>query len=228
MLKHTYGVELEKTVVVPNGVDLESVSFRPWEMRRKLRTENCAYDSFTVLFMASWHGPNIEASLCVTEIARLLPNVNFLLVGSVGNYLDWFDFALPSNVKSLGVVDDQTKDQTLGWVDMAINPIQSGSGTNLKMLDYMAAGVPVLSTLFGARGLGIEDGTHARLASLIEFPRVIEEMRTQPQEATASMVKRARTYIEKQFSWQVIGHDLLERLMRPETERCMVADTSSF
>jgi glycosyltransferase involved in cell wall biosynthesis len=227
-LERAYDVELEKTVIVPNGVDLESVSFHPLELRRKLRAENHIENPFTVLFMASWHGPNIEAALCVTEIARLLPNVNFLLVGSIGDYLDWFDFALPSNVKSLGVVDDETKDQTLSWVDLAINPMQSGSGTNLKMLDYMAAGVPVLSTRFGARGLGVEDRTHARLAPLIEFPRVIEEMRAQPEEATASMVQRARSYVEKQFSWQVIGDDLLKRLMRPETEQCMVAGTRRY
>jgi len=50
--------------------------------------------------MASCTARN-RAALCVTEIARLLPHVNFLLVGSVGCYLDRFDFALPANVKSL-------------------------------------------------------------------------------------------------------------------------------
>ena len=42
-------------------------------------------------------------------------------------------------------------------LDLAINPVTTGSGTNLKMLDYMAAGVPVLSTPHGARGLGLLD-----------------------------------------------------------------------
>ena len=143
-LSRMYAIEREKTAVVPNGVDLDSVTFYPLDLRRKVRRQNQVSDPFTVLFMASWHGPNIEAALCVAEIARLLPHVNFLLVGSVGCYLDRFGFALPANVKSLGVVDDRAKDRILSWVDLAINPMQSGSGTNLKMLDYMAAGVPLL------------------------------------------------------------------------------------
>ncbi|MGO9094324.1 MAG: glycosyltransferase family 4 protein [Bryobacteraceae bacterium] len=212
-LSRMYGTERGKMAVVPNGVDLDSVTFHPLDLRRKVRRQSHAPEPFTVLFMASWHGPNIEAALCVTEIARRLQHVNFLLVGGVGCYLDRFDFALPANVKSLGVVDDQTKNQILSWVDLAINPMQSGSGTNLKMLDYMAAGVPLLSTPFGARGLDLENRVQARLAPLIEFPRVIEEMRGQDDEVTATMVETARGYAATRFSWDVIGRGLMERLL---------------
>jgi glycosyltransferase involved in cell wall biosynthesis len=211
-LSRMYGAERDKMAVVPNGVDLDSVIFHPLDVRRKVRRQSHAPEPFTVLFMASWHGPNIEAALCVTEIARLLPHVNFLLVGSVGCYLDRFDFALPANVKSLGVVDDETKNRILSWVDLAINPMQSGSGTNLKMLDYMAAGVPLLSTPFGARGLDLENRVHARLAPLIKFPRVIEEMRNQDDQVTATMVETARGHAVLHFAWDVIARALMARL----------------
>jgi glycosyltransferase involved in cell wall biosynthesis len=212
-LNRLYGVEVDKTLVASNGADLNSVTFQPWDTRRQLRRQGKLPPPFTVLFMASWHGPNIEAALCITEIARLLPHVNFVFLGSVGGYLDRFGFTLPANAKSLGVVDDQTKDQILSWVDLAINPMQSGSGTNIKMLDYMAAGVPVLSTPFGARGLGLQDRTHARLAPVIEFPRVIEEMRTEEASVIASMVERAQAHVMGHFSWEVIARQLLERLL---------------
>jgi len=42
--------------------------------------------------------------------------------------------------------------------DAAVNPIVSGAGTNLKMCEFIAARLPILSTRFGMRGLRIEDG----------------------------------------------------------------------
>jgi glycosyltransferase involved in cell wall biosynthesis len=217
-LTRLYGVEVEKTLVAANGVDLNTVTFHSWDARQELQRQSNLSGPFTVLFMASWHGPNIEAALCITEIARLLPHINFLFMGSIGSYLDRFGFTLPANAKSLGVVDDRSKDQILSWVDLAINPMQSGSGTNIKMLDYMAAGVPVLSTPFGARGLGLQDRTHARLAPVIEFPRVIEEMRDEEASVIASMVERARAHVRTHFSWEVIARELRERLMAGRKE----------
>ena len=48
----------------------------------------------------------------------------------------------------------------LGLAGAALNPMRWGSGTNLKMLDYALAGTPILSTTFGARGVGFEAGPH--------------------------------------------------------------------
>jgi hypothetical protein len=42
--------------------------------------------------------------------------------------------------------------------DAAINPMQSGAGTNVKMGEFMALRLPILSTPFGARGLDFHDG----------------------------------------------------------------------
>jgi glycosyltransferase involved in cell wall biosynthesis len=162
--------------------------------------------------MASWHGPNIDAALCLLHIARELPHIRFLLLGSIGQYLQHFGFTLPDNVEALGVVDDETKDEVLSWVDLAVNPMESGSGTNLKIFDYMAAGIPVLTTSFGARGLLIKDGIHARIARLSDFPSVIQEMRNQDDKVTAMMVEAARSYVAEHFSWSSIAHPLLAAL----------------
>ncbi|MFN7173813.1 MAG: MlaD family protein, partial [Thermaurantiacus tibetensis] len=44
---------------------------------------------------------------------------------------------------------EEEKLALLRGADVALNPISSGSGTNLKMLEYFAAGLPVLSTPHG-------------------------------------------------------------------------------
>ena len=227
-LRGAYRVDAEKLVEVPNGVDLDSVTYRTLKERHELKRRLRGGTPFTVLFMASWHGPNIEAALCALQIARFLPLVHFLLMGSVGQYLQHFGFALPPNVKLLGVVSDETKDEVLSWVDLAINPMESGSGTNLKMLDYMAAGIPVLSTPFGARGLGMSDGVHGRLAPLIELPRLIEEIRSQDNNVTAVMVETARQHVAEHFSWEVIARKLLTAMRSHQLkQRALAAPVAS-
>ena len=66
----------------------------------------------------------------------------------------------PANVVFPGVVAERAKAALLGCVDVALNPMRTGSGTNLKVIEYLAAGVPVVSTPFGVRGLDVVDGDH--------------------------------------------------------------------
>ena len=40
----------------------------------------------------------------------------------------------------------------LAAADVAVNPVESGSGSNVKLAEYVAAGVPVVTTSFGLRG----------------------------------------------------------------------------
>ncbi len=47
-----------------------------------------------------------------------------------------------------------------GAASVAVNPMVSGSGTNLKIVEYLAAGVPVVSTPFGMRGLDLRPDEH--------------------------------------------------------------------
>ena len=62
------------------------------------------------------------------------------------------------NIGFTGITTDEEKELYLSITDIAINPMMTGSGTNLKMLDYMANGIPVISTEVGARGLDIPNG----------------------------------------------------------------------
>jgi glycosyltransferase involved in cell wall biosynthesis len=49
-------------------------------------------------------------------------------------------------------VSEAEKAAWLARATVGLNPILTGSGTNLKMAEYAAWGLPVLSTAFGARG----------------------------------------------------------------------------
>jgi glycosyltransferase involved in cell wall biosynthesis len=135
-LQELYGVNSERIIEVPNGVDLELVAYTSHEELRALKKELSLDRVSSVLFMGSWHGPNLDAEKGIFKIAERLPDCNFIVVGSVGSAFQGEE--KPANVGFMGVVDEQTKQTILSIIDLAINPLMSGSGTNLKMLEYVA------------------------------------------------------------------------------------------
>jgi hypothetical protein len=63
-----------------------------------------------------------------------------------------------------GVLDGDDKNAVLSSAQIAINPVTTGSGSNLKIFEYVAAGLPVLTTPFGFRG-------HTEQASVVVAER---------------------------------------------------------
>ncbi|KAG1081530.1 hypothetical protein G6F40_015454 [Rhizopus arrhizus] len=93
------------------------------------------------MMLASWHGPNLEAVDVLIRHAEELKHVDFCIIGSASGAFK--DRVLPENVHFLGMVTDDEKDALLGAATFAVNPMVSGGGSNLKLLDYMASGAPV-------------------------------------------------------------------------------------
>ncbi|MDN5747698.1 MAG: glycosyltransferase [Pseudonocardia sp.] len=52
----------------------------------------------------------------------------------------------------------------LAAADVFVNPVRHGAGISIKMIEAMAAGLPVVSTPVGARGLPWRDGEHLLVA----------------------------------------------------------------
>jgi glycosyltransferase involved in cell wall biosynthesis len=210
-LIHTYGVDAGKIIEVPNGVDLETVPYISLEERNSRKVKLGLEGSFTALFIGSWHPPNLEAVRYILKIAEELPDVNFLIVGSVGSAFR--DEQKTKNVGFMGVVDDETKATILSIADVALNPIESGSGTNLKMLDYLMAGIPVISTQFGVRGIGIENNIHCIVRELDSFPDAITNIRYENVKSKHIRSDAAKQYIKEKFDWQVIAKNFYQEIL---------------
>ena len=60
--------------------------------------------------------------------------------------------------------------------DIAINPILRGSGTNLKMLEYLAAGLPIITTQEDDRGLDLEHLDSAIISEIDRFLFCIDKL----------------------------------------------------
>lgn len=202
-----YGVSPEKMIVVPNGVDCSQTEFVSVPQRLENKRRLGLAGEKIGLFMGSWHRPNLEACEEIIRIAEKCPDVRFMLMGSQCMYFQ--KRKLPDNVGLLGVVSEEQKKRIFAIADFALNPMMSGSGTNLKMFDYMSAGLPVLTTEFGARGIERKD-----LFLVAEPADMPERIETFELGDCASRTEEARRYAEETFDWSVIAELLDERLAR--------------
>ncbi|HSH39692.1 MAG TPA: glycosyltransferase family 4 protein, partial [Chthoniobacterales bacterium] len=139
-----YNADAGKMHIVPNGVDSTETPFVPRARARELKQDLGLSEEFLTLFVGSWHQPNLDAIEVILSLAEQQPAVRFLVLGS--SCAAFAGRQKPTNVGFFGVVDDETKALVISAADLALNPMRNGSGTNLKMLDYAAAGVPILSS----------------------------------------------------------------------------------
>lgn len=146
-----YGVSRKKIFIVPNGVSIKEAP--SYEKRKEVRLRlNIRDDNPVLLFIGTRYKPNIEAAqFIINEVATKLPESNIVLLGGVSEYLK--NSSAPKHVRMVGRVNDAGLCDWLAAADIGINPMFSGSGTNIKMLDYFSFGLPVIATWTGIRGI---------------------------------------------------------------------------
>ena len=198
-----YSVDYSKIYLAPNGVDV--TSFSPASHEEKANAKNkLDLKNKTLLFIGMKYGPNIEAGeYIINHLAPKLPEYTFVIAGRVCEKLN----STHNNVKLMGFVDDETKSLLFNAADAALNPISRGAGTNIKMLEYMAAGLPTFTTPLGARGLDLINNKHAMIYPLEEFAVKIRELLTN--DATYLNIREnGRNLVEEKFSWNSISKNV--------------------
>ncbi len=81
-----------------------------------------------------------------------------------------------------------------GSVDLLIVPLRFGAGVRIRILEALAAGVPVVATPIAAAGLGTEEGRHVLLgADAVALAAECESILAQPARA-ADLSRQGRTW----------------------------------
>lgn len=174
------------------------------------------------LFVGSLHGPNNDALLALLDIARQYqalcaaqpqtPPCQFVVLGSVCR-APGLPQALPPHVHLLGTVSSAELRAWLARAHIGLNPMASGSGTNLKLLEYAAAGLPILSTPFGARGGLLQPGTHYLSAELPDFAPALAQALQAPGWAQCTQRARAaRALVRQHGTWAAAATQALNAL----------------
>jgi len=191
-----------KGTVVPNGVDTDHYN----GCSRDPKAEALIYNG------ALTYGANLDAvRYFVSEILPILrsmrPGVRLRVTGRTEG-VDLAGIADCPEVELTGYVDDVRT--VLGRSAVCVVPLRQGGGSRLKILEAMAAGVPVVTTSVGAEGLDIEDGLHAIIAdSPSDFARAVDMLL-----GDASLADRlsrdARELVRRSYDWSSIGRRLAD------------------
>lgn len=180
--------------VVRNGVKFSEKKYDYSVLKKNLGGKPIA------VFVGSGHSPNVDAAAFIIRgVAREVPECLFLIIGSV---CDAFQTeALAENVVLMGRLEERHKEYLLYAADIALNPVDQGAGSNLKLAEYFAYGLPSVTTSFGARGYDIEDGKHAIICERPFFAEQIRRLIRQP-DACSEMVENAYAYAKEELSWE--------------------------
>jgi len=209
------GFGVREVTVVPNGVD--ATRFRPAasedERRQARRQIGEPEDGLVAIFVGSAGIANQSAIPVLerqaAEYARA--GIRILVAGRIGA-------GRPSvpNVRWAGEVDDVSV--WLRAADLAICPTLEGSGTSLKSVEYLAAGLPIVSTPVGMRGLCVTDGVHAVICEADLMPQAAAALVADPARMRALGDAGRRLALEA-FSWQKAGQAATEVLDRMAERR---------
>lgn len=198
-------------LIAPNGTYEDDIRDHQPDSpaARRVRSRYGIDSSATVcLFMGSNYKPNVEAAKATVEVAREFsgdsPLVHFVIMGSVGKALN--DDQHPENVTTTGYVEGDFEAH-FDAADIALNPMTSGGGTNIKLIDYFARSLPVVSTPFGARGLDAADGEELVVTDLSEFPDSIAALRDDPTRRQKIGREGQRVAAEK-YTWEASSRKL--------------------
>jgi glycosyltransferase involved in cell wall biosynthesis len=207
IFSQVYDIDPSKIRIAPNGVDVdyynELYQNTPFKKEQIISVP-------LILFLGSGHPPNVEsAKQIIRNIAPKLPHVYFLIAGSVC----WMirNETLGKNVGFAYLITDEEKKELFRVTNVALNPMMSGSGTNLKMLDYMAAGLPVVSTAVGARGIDLKNGIHAVICGVDEFPAKISEI-LNDNKLSEFLSSNGRELVKAHYGWKEIAESMAEAI----------------
>ena len=123
------------------------------------------------------------------------------------------------SIVALGRVENEVLADYLAGADVALNPVEEGSGSNLKLIDYFAAGVPVITSSFGARGVA-DPERFALLAPPRGLGAALDALFADPDAPTRA--RAARAYAEAHLDWSSLGRRMAEvtlALARPPADR---------
>jgi glycosyltransferase involved in cell wall biosynthesis len=189
-----------RVAIVPNGVDLQRFA-RPAtvDVRSLRRSLGLPEEGALGVFVGSGHPPNVVAVEALERRASAYAagGIGVVVVGRCG-----LGRASVRNVVHTGEVPEVPP--YLHASDVALCPLSIGSGTSLKTIEYLAAGLPLVSTDVGVRGLGLNAGVEYALAAPDEMPRAAAGLLADRERAQA-LASAGRAAVQRRYGWDAIG-----------------------
>jgi glycosyltransferase involved in cell wall biosynthesis len=104
-----------------------------------------------------------------------------------------------ANIRVIGSVPDVKPYLGRAWV--ALCPIRIRAGTQNKILEAMALGVPVIATSICCPGLELEANKHLLVADEAEQFAAAIELLVDNETVREKLIETARDYVERHHNW---------------------------
>ncbi|HTP31512.1 MAG TPA: glycosyltransferase family 4 protein [Candidatus Acidoferrales bacterium] len=200
------GRAAEATFTVPNGVDTARFVPQPQPDRDP-----------EILYVGSFrHVPNLMGFQVLREevmprVWERHPNVRLRVVAGPKHEDFWKGTADP-RIALHGFVEDLRPLYAQAWA-VAV-PLAVSAGTNIKVLEAMACGRAIVSTVPGCAGLGLNDG--GELLVRDDWPRFADALCEVLDDAglRSRLGSCARSTAEQRFSWHAIAESAWRSYLR--------------
>jgi glycosyltransferase involved in cell wall biosynthesis len=177
----------------------------------------------SAVFIGSAHMPNVDACKFIVEsLAPSLPDAMFHLVGAAGRSIPGI---LPPNVVVWGEVSDSLRSAILERCRVALNPMFAGSGSNVKLADYLGHGLHTLTTSFGKRGYPSSIDPHVTVADTPDWPSRLAVLLRAPEIAAPQHRAARRRLFDSELSMRVQGEEfagMIRSLQQPRRRALFV------
>lgn len=197
--------------VIENGVDTESYSDEQIEKVSRARREAPGKSRIVFVGSMDYHA-NIEGAVNFgrevwPRLRARQPELVFTIVGRDPSRRVRELAAIPG-IEVTGTVADVRPFYRKAVA--AVVPLNVGGGSRLKILEAMAAGVPVVSTTLGAEGLDVHHGRNILIADtneqLVEAIAGVVENEDRRNELSAA----GRALVADHYDWSKLGVSLFK------------------
>lgn len=194
-----------RTFVVPNGVDCGQ--FRPQENGGEPK----------LIFIGGVkYSPNADAlrfylKSIHPKVKKSIPEIRLIAIGATPQWMKNNGIKDPT-VLAAGFVEDI--EPYLAQASVGICPIRQGSGTRLKVLTFMAAGIPTVSTAKGAEGIICTAGEDIIIKDDSEgFAESIVSLLSD-ESLRRNIGSKARRLAKDLYDWDTIGDQLISSIRK--------------
>lgn len=188
-----------KVGVIPNGVD--SAYYAAKKIKR-FSPPRVMYGVTNFEWLQNREAAEILINDVWPIIRKKIKKVNLWIVGRM----------IPDSIKKLTDIDSHlvvtenipdARDAYLG-ASVMVAPIRGSGGTRLKVLEAMAAGLPIVSTNLGVAGLGLTPDKHALVSDSIKGLAENAVKILRDDKLSERVGKAGQKYVKENFDWKAI------------------------
>jgi glycosyltransferase involved in cell wall biosynthesis len=185
--------------VIPNGVDADF--YREKKVERKF-PPRVMYGVTNFEWLQNVEAVDVLINEVWPDVRQQVPEAKLWIVGRM----------IPARIKDLAnkrpdieftesIPDPRDAYRT---ASLMITPIRGSGGTRLKILEAMAASLPIISTSVGVAGLDLIDGKHVLIANTsFGLAKAAVNLLRNPKLAQKIGLK-GREFVKTNFDWKVI------------------------